>query len=84
MWFIYPAQVIMISFLRYPTNELIFCIYVIPTTQQEPLTKEELKKWVNYALANDTLILFDAAYRNIQDPEIPTLFMKIKGAKMRH
>ena len=26
------------------------------------LTKEQLKQWVDYALANDSLILFDAAY----------------------
>ena len=46
------------------------------------LTKEELKKWVNYALANDTLILFDAAYEAyIQDPEIPHSIYEIKGAK---
>ena len=36
------------------------------------LTKEELKKWVNYALANDCLIMYDSAYEAyIQDPNIP-------------
>lgn len=37
---------------------------------------------MNYALANDTLILFDAAYEAyIQDPDIPHSIYEIKGAK---
>ncbi len=36
------------------------------------VTKQELRKWVNYALKNDALIMFDAAYQAyIRDPEIP-------------
>ena len=36
------------------------------------ITKQELRKWVNYALKNDALILYDAAYQAyIRDPEIP-------------
>jgi len=46
------------------------------------LTKPELKKWVDYALANDTLILFDAAYEAyIQDENVPHSIYEIKGAK---
>ena len=46
------------------------------------LTKEELKKWVNYALANDCLIMYDSAYEAyIQDPNIPHSIYEIKGAK---
>ena len=46
------------------------------------ISKAELKKWVNYALENDTLILYDAAYEAyIQDPEIPHSIYEIKGAK---
>ena len=46
------------------------------------LTKPELKKWVDYALANDTLILFDAAYEAyIQDADVPHSIYEIKGAK---
>lgn len=45
-------------------------------------TKETLKKWVQYALKNDTLILFDAAYEAyIQDPDIPHSIYEIRGAK---
>jgi len=45
-------------------------------------TKEELKKWVDYALANKALILFDAAYvAFIQDPQLPQSIYEIEGAK---
>lgn len=46
------------------------------------ITKEELKKWVNYAIKNDTLILYDAAYEAyITEPDIPHSIYEIKGAK---
>ncbi len=66
-----PDKRIDIIYLCYPNN---------PTGTT--LSKAELKKWVTYALANDTLILFDAAYEAyIQDPEIPHSIYEIKGAK---
>lgn len=46
------------------------------------ISKEELKKWVNYALKNDTLIFYDAAYEAyIQDPSVPHSIYEIKGAR---
>lgn len=46
------------------------------------ITKEELKKWVNYALKNDTLIFYDAAYEAyITEPDIPHSIYEIKGAR---
>jgi len=46
------------------------------------ITKEELRKWVNYALRNDTLIFYDAAYEAyIQDGSIPHSIYEIKGAR---
>lgn len=66
-----PSRRVDILYLCYPNN---------PTGTT--LTKEELKRWVNYALANDTLILFDAAYEAyIQNPEVPHSIYEIKGAK---
>lgn len=66
-----PDRRIDIMYLCYPNN---------PTGLT--LTKAELKKWVNYALKNDTLILYDAAYEAyIQDPEIPHSIYEIRGAK---
>ena len=66
-----PSRRVDILYLCYPNN---------PTGTT--LTKDELKRWVNYALANDTLILFDAAYEAyIQDPDIPHSIYEINGAK---
>lgn len=66
-----PSKRVDIVYLCYPNN---------PTGTT--LSKEELKKWVDYALENDTLIIFDAAYEAfIQDPEIPHSIYEIKGAK---
>ena len=66
-----PDRRIDILYLCYPNN---------PTGTV--LSKQELKKWVNYALANDTLILYDAAYEAyIQNPDIPHSIYEIKGAK---
>ncbi len=46
------------------------------------ISRDELRKWVNYALKNDTLILYDAAYEAfIQDPDIPHSIYEIKGAR---
>ncbi len=66
-----PNRRIDIVYLCYPNN---------PTGTV--LSKAELKKWVNYALENDTLIFYDAAYESyIQDPDIPHSIYEIKGAK---
>ena len=66
-----PSRRVDILYLCYPNN---------PTGTV--ISKAELKKWVNYALENDTLILYDAAYEAyIQDPDIPHSIYEIKGAK---
>nr|YP_002049190.1 aspartate aminotransferase [Paulinella chromatophora]ACB42980.1 aspartate aminotransferase [Paulinella chromatophora] len=45
-------------------------------------TRFQLKEWVNYALDNDSLILFDAAYQSfIQDPNLPHSIFEIEGAR---
>lgn len=44
--------------------------------------KEQLKEWVDYALANSAVILFDSAYEAfISDPELPHSIYAIEGAK---
>lgn len=46
------------------------------------LSCKELKKWVNYALENEVLILFDAAYEAyISDDDVPHSIYEIKGAE---
>ena len=43
---------------------------------------DQLKTWVNYALENDAVILFDSAYEAfIQDEELPSSIYQIDGAK---
>ncbi len=66
-----PKRRVDILYLCYPNN---------PTGTT--LSKAELKKWVNYALANDVLIMYDAAYEAyIQNPDTPHSIYEIKGAK---
>ena len=66
-----PDRRIDIIYLCYPNN---------PTGTT--LAKAELKKWVDYALANDTLIFFDAAYEAyIREDDVPHSIYEIKGAK---
>lgn len=43
---------------------------------------EQLKKWVDYALANRAIILFDAAYEAfLSDPCLPRSIFEVEGAK---
>ena len=46
------------------------------------LNKEELREWVDYALENDSIILYDAAYEAyIQEEDIPHSIYEIAGAR---
>ena len=46
------------------------------------LSKEELKKWVDYAKVNKALILFDAAYEAfVVEENVPHSIYEIEGAK---
>ena len=45
-------------------------------------SKAQLKEWIDYALANDAVILFDSAYESfIADPELPRSIYQIEGAE---
>lgn len=45
-------------------------------------SKEQLKEWVDYALANEAIILFDSAYEAfITDDSLPRSIFAIEGAK---
>ena len=66
-----PNRHIDIIYLCYPNNPMGVV-----------LNKEELKKWVDYALNNDSIILYDAAYEAyIQDENIPHSIYEVAGAK---
>ncbi|HXE96093.1 MAG TPA: LL-diaminopimelate aminotransferase, partial [Dongiaceae bacterium] len=66
-----PTQKVDIIYLCFPNN---------PTGTVA--SKAELKKWVDYANANDAVIFFDAAYEAfITNPDIPHSIYEIEGAK---
>ena len=66
-----PSQRPDIIYLCYPNN---------PTGTV--MKRQQLKQWVDYALENRGLILFDAAYEAfIRDEEVPRSIYEIEGAK---
>lgn len=66
-----PAESVDMIYLCYPNN---------PTGAVA--TKAQLKKWVDYAVANKAVILYDAAYEAfIRDDNIPHSIYEIDGAR---
>jgi LL-diaminopimelate aminotransferase len=66
-----PKEKVDLIYLCYPNN---------PTGTT--LTKEQLKVWVDYAKANNAIILFDAAYEAfITEKEVPHSIYEIEGAR---
>ena len=66
-----PDEKLDIVYLCYPNN---------PTGAV--ISRDKLKGWVDYALRNDSLILYDSAYEAfIQDPDIPHSIYEIGGAR---
>jgi LL-diaminopimelate aminotransferase len=66
-----PTQQVDMIYLCFPNN---------PTGMG--IDRENLKKWVDYALDNQSLILYDAAYEAfITDPDMPHSIFEIEGAK---
>ena len=46
------------------------------------MKKAELKKWVDYAIENQSIIVYDGAYSSfINEPDVPHSIYEIKGAK---
>ena len=66
-----PDRPVDLAYLCYPNN---------PTGTVA--TRETLTAWVEFARANDTILLFDAAYEAyITDPDIPHSIYEIEGAR---
>jgi LL-diaminopimelate aminotransferase len=66
-----PMEKVDLIYLCFPNN---------PTGMT--ITKPELKKWVDYALANNAIILYDSAYEAyISDSSIPHSIYEIEDAK---
>lgn len=67
----FPEKVPDMIYLCFPNN---------PTGTT--LSKKELKKWVDYAKENKSLILFDSAYEAfISEDDVPHTIYEIEGAK---
>ncbi len=67
----FPKEKVDLIYLCFPNN---------PTGTVA--TREQLKGWVDYALKNDAIILFDAAYEAfITEADIPHSIYEIEGAK---
>jgi LL-diaminopimelate aminotransferase len=66
-----PAEPVDVAYLCSPNN---------PTGTVA--TRAQLERWVAWARANDSIILFDAAYESyISDPSLPRSIYEIPGAK---
>lgn len=66
-----PSEPVDLIYLCFPNN---------PTGAT--ITKDQLKKWVDYAKENKALILFDAAYEAfVQDENLPRSIFEIEGAR---
>lgn len=64
-----------------PAPDIIYLCYPNNPTGTT-LTRSQLKKWVDYALENRSLILFDSAYEIfITEPDVPHSIYEIPGAK---
>ncbi len=67
----FPKEKVDLIYLCYPNN---------PTGTVA--TKEQLEAWVDYALENEAVIFFDAAYEAfITDPGVPHSIYEVDGAK---
>lgn len=66
-----PGEKVDLIYLCYPNN---------PTGATA--TREQLAAWVNYAVANRAIILYDAAYEAyISDPSVPRSIYEIAGGR---
>lgn len=71
------------GFIAAPPGEKVDIIYLcFPNNPTGAVaSREQLTTWVNYALANDSIILFDSAYEAfIQDENLPRSIFEIPGA----
>jgi len=67
-----------------PVDKKVDLIYLCFPNNPTGMTisKEELKKWVDFARANKAIILYDAAYEAfIQEKDVPHSIYEVEGAK---
>ena len=72
------------GFLPMPDGEKADIIYICSPNNPTgaAYSREQLKAWVDFALENGSVILFDSAYESfIVDPSVPHSIYEIPGAK---
>ncbi|MCF0238035.1 MAG: LL-diaminopimelate aminotransferase [Sphaerochaetaceae bacterium] len=72
------------GFVPEPPKEKVDVIYLCSPNNPTGAvaTKAQLKKFVDYAIANKAIIIFDAAYSSyIKDPSLPRTIYEVEGAK---
>ena len=72
------------GFIASPPSEKVDIIYLcFPNNPTGVVaTKAQLQEWVDYALKNEAIIFFDAAYSDyISDPDLPRSIYEIQGAR---
>lgn len=75
-----PANGFVPDLPEVPVDLIYLCFPNNPTGATA--TREQLKKWVDYAKANQAIILFDAAYEAfIRNPALPHSIYEIEGAR---
>jgi LL-diaminopimelate aminotransferase len=75
-----PANGFVPAFPEKPADVIYMCYPNNPTGTV--LTKEQLKRWVDYAIEHRSLILYDAAYEAfITEKDIPHSIYEIEGAR---
>jgi len=66
-----PEHTLDLIYLCFPNN---------PTGSM--ITHEQLRAWVDYAIANDAIILYDVAYQTyISEPDLPRSIYEVEGAR---
>lgn len=72
------------GFLPMPSDETVGDIYYLCSPNNptgSAYSREQLKVWVEYALKNNAVILYDAAYESFASTDAPRSIFEVEGAK---
>lgn len=72
------------GFLPMPSDETVGDIYYLCSPNNptgSAYSREQLKVWVEYALKNNAVILYDAAYESFVSTDAPRSIFEVEGAK---
>lgn len=72
------------GFLPMPSDAMVGDIYYLCSPNNptgSAYSREQLKVWVEYALKNNAVILYDAAYESFVSTDAPRSIFEVEGAK---